>query len=103
MTKQVINLAETVNYQTGSIVSKEIVKGETGSVTLFAFDKAQALSEHTAPFDALVYIIDGAAEVTISGKSFHPESGESIIMPANEPHSVKAANRFKMMLVMIKS
>ncbi|MFH1305164.1 MAG: cupin domain-containing protein [Candidatus Omnitrophota bacterium] len=103
MIKQVIKPAEAVNYQNGSIVSKEIVKGRTGSVTLFAFDKGEALSEHTAPFDALVYIIDGEAEVVISGKSFRPGTGESMIMPANEPHSVKAVDRFKMMLVMIKS
>ncbi|MDD5681221.1 MAG: cupin domain-containing protein [Candidatus Omnitrophica bacterium] len=102
-TKKVTRLIDAVEYQAGSIVSKEIVKGKTGGVTLFAFDKGQGLSEHTAPFDALVYIMDGEAEVTISGRAFNPKAGEFIIMPANEPHSLKAVNRFKMMLVMIKS
>ena len=102
-TKQVLKLKDAVDYQAGSIVSKEIVKGKTGGVTLFAFDKGQGLSEHTAPFDALVYIMDGEAEITISGSAFNPKDGEFIIMPANEPHSVKAVNRFKMILVMIRS
>ena len=98
-----LKLIDAVNYQSGSVVSKEIVKAKTGGVTLFAFDRGQGLSEHTAPFDALVYIIDGEAEITISGKAFNPKAGDFIIMPANEPHSLKAANRFKMMLVMIRS
>ena len=101
--KQVVELSDSVGYQAGSVVSKEVVKGKTGSVTLFAFDKGQGLSEHTAPFDALVYVIDGEAEVTISGKAYAPKTGEFIIMPANEPHSLNAAKRFKMMLVMVKS
>ena len=100
---KVSKLIDAVDYRNGSIVSKEIVKGKTGGVTLFAFDKGQGLSEHTAPFDALVYIIDGGAEITISGKAFELTAGEFIIMPANEPHSLKAVNCFKMMLVMIKS
>ncbi|MBU4376656.1 MAG: cupin domain-containing protein [Candidatus Omnitrophica bacterium] len=102
-TKKILKLTDAVDCQDGSIVSKEIVKGKTGGVTLFAFDKGQGLSEHTAPFDALVYIMDGEAAITISGKVFNPKAGDFIIMPANEPHSVKAVNRFKMMLVMIKS
>ncbi len=91
-----------VDYQDGSVVSKEIIKKETGTVTLFAFDKGQGLSEHTAPFDALVYIFDGKAEISIAGKQYSLNSGETIIMPANKPHSLKAIYRFKMLLVMIK-
>ena len=82
----------------GKIVSWK----NTGTVTLFAFDKSQGLSEHTAPFDALVYILDGKAEITISGKSSDVKAGQAIIMPANKPHALKAIERFKMMLVMIK-
>jgi len=96
-------LEKLVEYQTGSIVSKTIIKQPTGTVTLFAFDKGEGLSEHTAPFDALVYLIDGEAEVAISGKVNNVKRGEMIIMPANQPHALKAASRFKMMLVMIKS
>ena len=99
----VLNLREMVSYQDGSVVSKEIIKKETGTVSLFTFDKGQGLSEHTAPFDALVNIIDGQAEVTISGKSFIVREGEMIIMPANKPHSLKAIEKFKMLLVMVKS
>lgn len=99
---KVIKLADFVNYQDGSVVSKEIMKKSTGTVTLFAFDKGQGLSEHTAPFDAGVYILDGEAEITISGKVHSVKTGEMIIMPANQPHALKAINRFKMMLVMIK-
>jgi len=98
----VLNLSEMISYQDGSVVSKEIIKKQTGTVTLFAFDKGQGLSEHTAPFDALVNIIDGQAEVTISGKPFIVKKGEMIIMPANKPHSLKAVEKFKMLLVMIK-
>ena len=91
-----------VGYQDGSVVSKEIIKKESGTVTLFAFDKGQGLSEHTAPFDALVTVLDGQAEVTISGNSSVVKEGEMIIMPANKPHSVQALDRFKMLLVLIK-
>ncbi|MDD5692098.1 MAG: cupin domain-containing protein [Candidatus Omnitrophica bacterium] len=93
----------TIDYQEGSVVSKELIKKDKGSVTLFAFDKGQGLSEHTAPFDAFVYIIDGKAEITVSGKPQYVSAGESIIMPANKPHSLKAIERFKMLLVMIKA
>jgi len=96
-------LSELINYQDGSIVSKEIVKGEKGTVTLFAFDKGQGLSEHTAPFDALVFIFDGEAQVFIEGNPRHLKAGEVIIMPANKPHALKAEERFKMLLVMIRS
>ena len=99
---QVLILKEMVEYQDGSIVSKEIIKKESGTVTLFAFDKGQGLSEHTAPFDALVNVLDGQAEVKISGKPFIVKEGELVIMPANKPHSVQAIERFKMLLVLIK-
>ena len=97
------SLISLVDYQPGSIVSKEIIKKEKGTVTLFAFDQGQGLSEHTAPFDALVYIFDGKAEITIADKQNSLKAGETIIMPANKPHSLKAIERFKMLLVMIKA
>lgn len=100
---QVKRLTSLVDYQSSSIVSKTILDKKTGTVILFAFDKGQGLSEHTAPFDALVTILDGKVEITISEKSFQLKAGEMIIMPANEPHAVKALERFKMMLTMIKS
>jgi quercetin dioxygenase-like cupin family protein len=103
MIKKVSNLKDLVNYQDGSIVSKEIIKKPTGTVSIFAFDQDQGLSEHTAPFDALVYVLDGETEITISGKPHHLKEGEMIIMPGGEPHALKAVKRFKMMLVMVKS
>ena len=99
---QVKNLSDLVKYQENAIVSSEILKKDAGTVTVFAFDKGQGLSEHTAPFDALVNIIDGWAEVSISGKLFTVKEGEMIVMPANKPHSLKAMEKFKMLLVMIK-
>jgi quercetin dioxygenase-like cupin family protein len=92
-----------IEYQDGSVVSRTIIDKETGTVTLFAFDEGQGLSEHTAPFDALVHILDGKAEVTISGKPFLLKSGEMLIMPTNEPHALKAILRFKMILTMIRA
>ena len=103
MIQQVSNMKDMVVYQDGSIVSKEIIKKPTGTVTIFAFDKDQGLSEHTAPFDALVQIVDGEAEIIISGESHHLKEGEIIIMPAGKPHALKALKKFKMMLVMVKS
>lgn len=103
MTQQVSNMKDMVAYQDGSIVSKEIIKKPTGTVTIFAFDQDQGLSEHTAPFDALVQIVDGEAEIIISGESHHLKQGEMIIMPAGAPHALKALTQFKMMLVMVKS
>ena len=100
---QVINIANLVDYQEGSIVSRTLIDKSAGTITLFAFDKEQGLSEHMAPFDALVYILDGEAIVTISGKSLNVNQGEMVIMPANKPHALRAISRFKMMLVMIKS
>ena len=103
LNEQALNLKNLVEYQDGSVVSKEVVKKNTGTVTLFAFDRGQGLSEHTAPFDAMVCILDGAAEVIISGQSHQVQEGEMIIMPADKPHALKAKERFKMMLVMIRS
>ena len=100
---KVINPRDLVTYQTGSVVSRTIIDKKTGTCTLFAFDAGQGLSEHTAPFDALVQVFDGEAEITISGKPFHLKNGDVIIMPADKPHALRAVQRFKMMLVMIKS
>ncbi len=100
---QARKLLDLVDYQTGSVVSRVILKAKTGTVTLFAFDKGQGLSEHTAPFDALVQVLDGEVEITVSGKSHRVRSGEMLVMPANEPHALKAVDRFKMLLVMIRS
>ncbi|MDD5270449.1 MAG: cupin domain-containing protein [Candidatus Omnitrophica bacterium] len=97
------DLKDLVSYQKGSVVSKEIIRKGKGTVTLFAFDKGQGLSEHTAPFDALVYVFDGKAEISISRKPHKVKSGEAIIMPANKPHALKAIERFKMMLVMVRA
>lgn len=95
-------LAGLVAYQDGSVVSKEIIRKKEGTVTVFAFDKGQGLSEHTAPFDALVYVIDGQVEISIGGKPSDLKAGDIIVMPANKPHALKATEQFKMMLVMIK-
>lgn len=103
MRRQVLDALELVSYQTDSIVSREIIKKDTGTVTLFAFDQGQSLSEHTSPFDALVNVLEGEVDITISGKAKHLAAGQMIIMPANEPHALKAARRFKMMLIMIKA
>jgi quercetin dioxygenase-like cupin family protein len=100
---QAVKLADLIDYQAGSVVSREIVSQKAGTVTLFAFDKGQGLSEHTAPFDALVYVFDGEAEIAISGKRLRLKEGEMVIMPANQPHSLKAIERFKMVLTMIKA
>lgn len=97
------NFADMIKYQDGSVVSRTIIKKKAGTITLFAFDKNEALSEHSAPFDALVHIVDGDAEVSISGEWYSLKSGEMIILPANIPHAVKAVSRFKMILTMIKS
>ncbi|MEN6319304.1 MAG: cupin domain-containing protein [Syntrophaceae bacterium] len=103
MTQNVSTVKDMITYQDGSIVSKEIIKKPTGTVTLFAFDRDQGLSEHTAPFDALVYVLDGEAEITISGEPHQLKEGEMIIMPGGKPHALKAVKSFKMMLVMIRS
>ena len=98
-----VDLAALVEYQAGSVVSREVARKPTGTVTVFAFDAGQGLSEHTAPFDALVYILDGAAQITIAGRPVEAKAGDVVIMPANQPHAVQAQERFKMLLVMIRS
>jgi len=100
---KVLKVVDLMDYQEGSVVSREIIRKETGTVTIFAFDKGEGLSEHTAPFDALVQVIDGKAEIIISGKSNFVNAGEMIIMPANDPHALNAVERFKMVLTMIRS
>jgi len=102
-TSQVLPIADLIAYQEGAVVSRQIVKAEAGNVTLFAFDLGQELSEHTAPFDALVHVLDGEVEVRISGKPHTVKAGEAIVMPANEPHALKALSRFKMLLTMIRA
>ena len=97
-----VKLIDLIDYQVGSVVSRTIVDKEAGTVTLFAFDKGQGLSEHTAPFDALVFNLDGEIEVTLSGKAVLLEKGEMVIMPANKPHALKAIKRFKMLLTMLR-
>jgi quercetin dioxygenase-like cupin family protein len=96
-------LVEMVNYQQGAVVSKTIIEKDTGTVTLFAFAMGQGLSEHTAPFDALVQVLAGEVEIKISGTPFHLKQGEIIIIPAHEPHALKAVSDFKMLLTMIRS
>jgi quercetin dioxygenase-like cupin family protein len=100
---EIFELKQSVEYATGAIVSKALIKKETGNITLFAFDKDQELSEHTAPYDAMVYVMDGKVNITIDKKPYNLEEGDAIIMPANIPHALKATNPFKMMLVMIRS
>jgi quercetin dioxygenase-like cupin family protein len=100
---QALSLKSLVDFQPGSVVSREIIGQKTGTVTVIAFDEGQGLSEHTAPFDALVYVIDGDTEITISGKRHVLTQDQMIIMPANEPHALKALKPFKMMLIMIRS
>jgi quercetin dioxygenase-like cupin family protein len=100
---QVLTIGELIAYQEGAVVSRQIVKAEAGNVTLFAFDLGQELSEHTAPFDALVHVLDGEAEIRISGKPYTLKAGEAIVMPANDPHALKALTKFKMLLTMIRA
>jgi quercetin dioxygenase-like cupin family protein len=97
-----VRMSDLLNYQEGSVVSRTLIDQSTGTVTLFAFAEGQGLSEHTAPFDALVYVFDGEADITIAGKPLHLKAGDITIMPANQPHALKAIKQFKMMLVMIR-
>ncbi len=99
---QVFQLAGLVAYQSGTIVSREILKGAAGRVTLFAFDAGEELSEHTSPFDALVQVVEGEAEITIAGKPHRVHAGEAILMPAQQPHALVAVKPFKMVLTMIR-
>ena len=100
---QAANLTDLIDYQEGAVVSRTIIDKKAGTVTLFAFDESQGLSEHTAPYDALVYLLEGEADVVISGKPVRLKKGEITIMPANEPHALTAVTRFKMLLTMIRS
>jgi len=100
---QPVKMMDLIDYQKGSVVSRTIIDKKTGTLTLFAFDEGQGLSEHTTPFDALVYCLDGEAEVIISGKAFRLREGEMLIMPAHQPHAVRAVKQFKMILIMIRS
>lgn len=100
---KVFSFNDSVEYASGGILSKTVLKKETGNISLFSFAKGEALSEHTAPFDAIIQVVDGRGEILIGGKSFILEAGQTIIMPANIPHAVKAVEKFKMVLTMIKS
>jgi quercetin dioxygenase-like cupin family protein len=100
---EVVPLIDLVNYQEGAVVSRTLVNRTTGTVTLFAFDEGQGLSEHTTPFDALAHLLEGEAEIVVSGKPLRATGGEAVLMPANHPHSLKALSRFKMLLTMIRS
>ena len=100
---EIVRLGEMVNYQDGAVVSRTLVKRATGTITAFAFDAGQGLSEHTAAFDALVQMMEGEAEITISGKAFPLRVGEAILLPANQPHAVTATKQFKMLLTMMRS
>ena len=100
---KVFSFGDSIEYAGGGIVSKTVLKKQTGNISLFSFSKGEALSEHTAPFDALIQVVDGRGEVIIGGESFILEAGQSIIMPANISHAVKAIENFKMVLTMIRS
>jgi len=100
---QPATVGSLVEYQAGAVVSRILVKQPAGSVTLFAFDVGQSLSEHTVPHDALVHVLDGEAEITIAGRPHRLPAGEAILMPANEPHAVRALTRFKMLLTMLRT
>jgi len=102
-TPKVWRLEGLIDYREGSVVSRTIIDGRAGTVTLFAFDEGQGLSEHAAPFDAIVHVIDGEADVVLSGKVLRLRSGEMVILPANKPHALRASKRFKMLLTMIRS
>lgn len=99
---EAVRLENLIDYSTNSIVSREILKTKTGTLTLFAFDTGQGLSEHSAPFDAIVQILDGEAEIVIGGKAIITKSGETVLMPANIPHAISAHKKFKMLLTMIR-
>ncbi len=100
---KIFSFPDCVEYANGGVVSKTVLKKDTGNISLFAFAKGEALSEHTAPYDALIQVVDGKGEIVIGGQSYFLEAGESIIMPAGIPHAVKASENFKMLLTMIRS
>ena len=103
MDPTVENLVQSIDYQEGAVVSRTVVKKSNGNVTLFAFDQGEGLSEHTTPFDALVQVLDGKAQITIGGVVYEVSAGEAVVMPADIPHALKAEVKFKMMLTMIRS
>lgn len=103
LVRQPVRLVDLADYQEGSVVSRTIIDKKAGTVTYFAFDQGQGLSEHTAPFDAMVHVIEGEAEIVISGKPVRAKGGEMVIMPANEPHALRAVRNFRMILTMIRS
>ncbi len=100
---QAVNLASLINYQDGSVVSRTLVNKPTGTVTLFAFDSGQSLSEHTTPYDAMVVMLDGEADITVSGNTVRARTGDLVMMPAGSPHALAAVTPYKMMLTMIRS
>jgi quercetin dioxygenase-like cupin family protein len=100
---ETLRLVDLVNYQEGAVVSRTLINRASGTVTLFAFDEGQGLSEHTAPFDALAHLLEGEAEIVVSGKPLPTKAGEAVLMPARQPHSLKALTKFKMLLTMIRS
>ena len=100
---EVVRLVDLVDYQEGAVVSQTLIGRVTETVTLFAFDEGEGLSEHTAPFDAFAYLLEGEAEIVVSGKPLATKAGEAVLMPANQPHSLKAVTKFKMLLTMIRS
>jgi quercetin dioxygenase-like cupin family protein len=100
---EVVHLINLVNYQEGSVVSRTLTNRPAGTITLFAFDSGQGLSEHTAPFDALAHVLEGEAEIVVSGKPLRTKAGEAVLLPARQPHSLKAITPFKMVLTMIRS
>ncbi len=102
-TTEAVNLTDLIEYQEGSVVSRTIIDKKAGTVTLFAFDQGQGLSEHTAPYDAIVHVLEGEVQVTISGKPIKVSQGEMTIMPAGKPHALTALSKFKMLLTMIRS
>jgi quercetin dioxygenase-like cupin family protein len=100
---EAVRLADLVSYQDGAVVSRTLINRATGTVTLFAFEEGQGLSEHTAPFDAMAQVLEGEAEITVAGKPLATKAGDAVLMPAHQPHAVKARSRFKMLLTMIRS
>jgi len=100
---EAVRMIDLVNYQEGAVVSRALIHRDTGTVTLFAFDEGQGLSEHRAPYDALAHLLEGEAEIVVSGKPLPTKAGEAVLMPANQPHSLKAVTKFKMLLTMIRS
>lgn len=100
---ETLRLVDLVNYQEGAVVSRTLINRAAGTVTLFAFDEGQGLSEHTAPFDALAHLLEGEAEIVVSGKPLPTKAGDAVLMPANQPHSLKALTKFKMLLTMVRS